>query len=190
MACSDVILRMGSMVNSFCSFNELPKMLASNKKPLIEGVKHASFHTENSTGFCYSCAKKSISYANDMQFCYHRGVFTHQVERFAVWLDFVFLHVFYKAAVCVSVREKAQTNFMPSVQSPYWATFRVTACWSKTLCRILRGVYLPGDKSTSLQLCLWSSTKLGQQHSRVPSKVFHQRWVFWHLFDVLPVFIW
>lgn len=25
--------------------------------------------------------------------------------------------------------------------------------------------------------------------SRVPSKVFHQRGVFWHLFDVLPVFI-
>lgn len=32
---------------------------------------------------------------------------THQVECFAVWFDFMFLHVLYKAAVCVSETDGA-----------------------------------------------------------------------------------
>lgn len=42
-----------------------------------------------------------------MQMPYYRGILTHQVECFAVWFDFVFFHVLYKAAVCVSVKQKA-----------------------------------------------------------------------------------
>lgn len=51
----------------------------------------------------------------------YRGTVTHQVECFAVWFDFMFFHVLYKAAVCVSVIEKEQIyiNSMPSAQLPH-----------------------------------------------------------------------
>lgn len=51
--------------------------------------------------------------------CYW-GILTHQVECFAVWFDFMFFHVLYKAAVCVSVEEKEQMISI-SVQLPHIA---------------------------------------------------------------------
>lgn len=41
-------------------------------------------------------------------------ILTYQVECFAVWFNFMFFHVLYKAAVCVSVGEN-YINGMPSV---------------------------------------------------------------------------
>lgn len=45
---------------------------------------------------------------NELWLSYSRIIPTHQMECFAVWFNFMFFHVFYKAAVCVSVTKKEQ----------------------------------------------------------------------------------
>lgn len=85
MACSDVILRMGSMVNSFCNFKKGWTILGSKQ--------------------CFEINQKNVKMSK-FRFSYSRGILTHQMECFAVWFNLMLFHIFYKAAVCVSVREK------------------------------------------------------------------------------------
>lgn len=48
-----------------------------------------------------------LNFINNLQLSNSMGMRTHQVECFAVWFDFMFLHVLYKAAVCVSETDRA-----------------------------------------------------------------------------------
>lgn len=115
------------------------------------------------------------------------------MECFAVWFDFMFLHVFYKAAVCVSVMEKEKIYHAFGAITPH-KNREILHSNKCKLCTTLKDVFLPADMVLLLCSNFVSDLeeKLGQRcsaDSRVPPKVFHQRRVFWHLFDVLPVFI-
>lgn len=114
-------------------------------------------------------------------------ILTYQVECFAVWFNFMFFHVLYKAAVCVSVGEN-YINGMPSVDLSCitiikWVkiTQSTQKCLNQQTCFAL--ILKKKEKKKKIGQCCSAD-------SRVPPKVFHQRGVFWHLFDVLPVFIW
>lgn len=55
-----------------------------------------------------------------MQALHYQVISTHQVECFTVWFNFMFFHVLYKAAVCVSEKkEGANYFFMSSVPLLY-----------------------------------------------------------------------
>lgn len=71
---------------------------------------------------------------------------THQVECFTIWFDFMLLHVLYKAAVCVSKKDKEQLFIMKKYPT-------ITLLGNFTL------------------LSVWDT--FSSKHLRVPPKVFH-----------------
>lgn len=86
----------------------------------------------------------SIIYVNYMHLLEYRGIFTHQVECFAVWFDFMFLHVFYKAAVCVSVIGKEKICHAFGAITPHKNRELLHSNKCK-LCTTLKDVFLPAD---------------------------------------------
>lgn len=84
---------------------------------------------------------------------------THQVECFTIWLDFMLLHVLYKAAVCVSETEKKQLFTRNVTLSLGLGPLNPLTCSSESLSLMwsvlasfwcLPSLYLSNERTTGL----------------------------------------